>query len=173
MTVTDEGLEVDASFKLSLQLGALTDEMREFNAWQRRARENTPTPFRQGNSTTIPTPTAPTAIGLGGPTPGFIWELRSITIGGLTFTTTAAGTAEVYSTALGGAQIAAVRDLTQIVDQATALPIVGGYSTGQIILQHPEKLQVVIVSGTAGQQYAAVAFWRQYPTIAYAARVQA
>jgi hypothetical protein len=170
--MSDTGLGIDFSFALSAQLGELHNAIRQDRLDRiRAAKENTPKPFRQQNAAFIPTPTAPTGIGLGGPSNGYMYELRSITIGGLTFTTAAPGTAEVYSSAQGSGLVATTRDLTEIVDQATALPIVGGYSTGQVILQFPEKLSVVIVGGTAGQQYTAVAFWREYRTIPYVSEV--
>lgn len=173
MTDTMEGAGLQAFFDIGLKLGHLNDTISKDTAERRRARENTPIPYKMSNVVAIPTPTAPTAISLGGPEKGFFWELRTLTIGGLTFGTTAAGTAEVYATSQTEQAIAQNRNLSDLVDQATALPIVGGYSSGQIILQESERLRVVIVGGTAAQQYTAVAFWRQYRTTAYATEINA
>ncbi len=172
----EEGLEVKGLVDLSVRIGDLNDTIDKDLEARRMAREQTPVVFKFPNTATIPTPTAPTAIGLSGPEQGFFWELRTLSIGGLSWGTTAAGTAEVYVTSQNGAMIATNRSLTDIVDATqggATLPITGGYSSGQIILQAGEKLRIVIVGGTAGQQYSAVAWYRQFRTIAYATEINA
>ncbi len=56
--------------------------------------------------------------------------------------------------------LAAYTTLAQIgvadwVDQATTLPLVGDFSTGEVPLRLNEQLFVVISGGTSGQQYVA------------------
>lgn len=93
-------------------------------------------------------------IGIGGPTQGMIWELRTLTVGGLTWATAAAGTSLLVRAASRPNNAAAV-GLAAVLDEAASLPLPAGYGTGQIVVRNPEKLYVIIQGGTAGQQYVA------------------
>lgn len=99
--------------------------------------------------------TAPTSgdlfLDLGGPNYGRVWEVRALVIGGLTFSTAAAGTAEVYQSS--GQPTS--RTLALLDDQANALPSVAFYSAGQLRVRHPNHLWVVIHTPTASQAYQA------------------
>lgn len=98
-------------------------------------------------------------IGLGGPSQGRKWEIRRLIIGGSTFGSTVAGTAEVYVSAVPGAVVGAGRNLADMVDQASgatpSLPSVAFYGAGQIVLRYPQELKIVIVSPTASTPYEA------------------
>lgn len=89
-------------------------------------------------------------IGLGGPTYGRLWQVRVLVVGGPLWTTTVAGTALVVVNSARNLAPA----LTDIVDEAGSLPSISQYSTGQIVVRHPNHLRVVIYSPTASQQYA-------------------
>lgn len=175
MSDTDTGASLDFMFGLSAKIGDLTDEVKKANLEaRRRERENTPVAVKRAGGAMVPAAgSVPTAFGLGGPSNGFFWELRTIAVGGLTTGTTAAGTYEVYVTSQTSQAIQANRTLTDLVDTGTSMPLPGGYSSGQIIVQFGEELRVVIVGGTAGQAYAGVAYWRQYRTMAYGTEAQA
>lgn len=89
-------------------------------------------------------------IDLGGPAFGRRWELRQLVVGGATWSTVVAGTAELYT---GSSVGAASRSLASLSDRAAALPSNAFYGGGQVTLRHPERLFVVIVSPTAATQY--------------------
>ena len=89
-------------------------------------------------------------IGLGGPTYGRLWQLRSLVVGGPLWTTTVAGTALVTVNSARSLTPA----LTDIVDEAGSLPTLSQYSTGQVIVRHPNHIRVIILTPTASQQYA-------------------
>jgi hypothetical protein len=90
-------------------------------------------------------------IGLGGPQYGRLWQINSLVIGGVLWTTTVAGTALVFLTATKTVTPA----LPDIVDEAGSLPSVSQYSTGQIIVRHPQHIRLVVLTPTASTQYAA------------------
>jgi hypothetical protein len=86
---------------------------------------------------------------------GRMWIVRGISIGGVTWGTTAAGSAELYVTGQPGAVVAVNRDLTTLADEAPSLPAVNTYSSTQIVVNGGAYLVVVIVGGSSGQNYAA------------------
>lgn len=165
---------LDFSADISAALGRIDSKLdRDEEQHQRRllrAREikraRIPAPVRLQGSGVCPTPTASFGIGFGGPDPGFFWTVRRVVVGGFQWGTTAAGSAELYVTGLAGlagvihsgtGSVASVRALNDLVDQAATLPSKGFYSNEQIIVQANESLVIVIVGGTAGQQYSASA----------------
>lgn len=161
---------LDLSADISATLGRMDAKLDrdEARAIRRReiARARVPQFVRIQGSGICPTPTAPFGINLGGPDPGFYWVVRRIVVGGLAWSTTAAGTAEVYVTGLAGAQgvassgtgsVAGVRALADLVDQASALPNKALYGNGQIQVLANESLVVVVATGTQAQQYVASA----------------
>ena len=85
---------------------------------------------------------------------GETWDLRRLVVGGATWGTAAAGTAVAYKTT--GFALSAPA-LTDVVDQAPALPNVAFYLDGQVTLTGGEKLVVAVEGGTPGQQYLASA----------------
>lgn len=161
-------LDVDAHASLDLQLGRVADRL-DCDAAERMrdreiARSRVASIVRIQNSVVIPTPTVASGINMGGPDAGFEWVVRGLVVGGLTWSTTAAGTAEVYVTALGAqwgtsgsgaGTVASVRSLSDLVDQAASLPSKGFYGREQLVIKENESLVVVILTGTAGQQYSA------------------
>lgn len=143
--------------------------------WREReqARARVPIMVRQFASGIIPTPTARVGLNMGGPDPGFYWMLRRLIIGGLTWKTVAAGTAEIYVTALGGQQgavstgpVVAGLALSDMVDQSAALPSKAFYSDQQVMIQEQENLVVLIDTGTAGQQYVCTGQFQVFRTVA-------
>jgi hypothetical protein len=89
-------------------------------------------------------------IGVGGPTYGRLWQVRSLVVGGPLWTTTVAGTALVVI----GANKNLTPPITDIVDEAGSLPSVAQYSTSQLVVRHPNHLRVVILTPTGSTQYA-------------------
>lgn len=143
--------------------------------YRRREAQRARTPFmvRQFASAVIPTPTVRTGISFGGPDPGYYWMLRRLLVGGVTWKTTAAGTAEIYVTALSAGQgqaavgpIIAGLALSDMVDQAASLPNKAFYSDQQVMVQEQENLVVVLDTATAGQLYVATCQVQVFRTIA-------
>lgn len=91
-----------------------------------------------------------------GPDQGHFWYVRSLVVGGATWDTAAAGSAEVYASAM---DLRLMRDasppLTDLIDQATALPLPAKYGRGELTLRNPERLFVRFVGATPGQEYTA------------------
>lgn len=154
-------MTIDATFDLSASLGRLNARLdqdaseRLENREIARARVPVITTFK--SSAVCPTPTAPFVLGMGGPDTGFIFVVRRIIVGGLTWSTTAAGTAEVYITgsAYPSGSTGIVRNLTDMCDQSTALPNKAFYGRDEVVVKEGEWLSVVINGGTAAQQYTA------------------
>jgi len=99
------------------------------------------------------------AIGLGGPQYGRLWQLRSLAVGGSLWTTTVAGSALVVISPTKNLTPA----LTDVVDQAASLPRPALYSTGQVVVRHPNQLCVVILTPTGSTQYAAGGYATDMP----------
>lgn len=163
-------MTIDTGISLDVQIGKLAQSIDKLDGSARRSREiaraRVPFPVRLTASGVCPTPTAAFALNLGGPDAGFFWVVRRIVVGGLTWSTTAAGTAEVYvhgfaggpgGITSGAGSVAGVRALSDLVDQAGSLPNKAFYSTEQVIVQPNESLSVVVLTGTAAQQYVAAA----------------
>jgi len=110
-------------------------------------------------------------LSVGGPDPGYWWDLRRLVIGGLTFDAVAAGDAEIYVTGLGfgagtstGPMVSAL-GLSDLVDHAPSMPNIAFYSPHQVIVQANENLAALIGGGTAAQQYVMAAQFQVFRTI--------
>lgn len=88
-------------------------------------------------------------INLGGPTYGREWQVRRLTIGGVLWTSTVAGSALVVV----GPTHTTTPPLPDVNDEVASLPSNGFYSTGQLIVRHPDQLRIVILTPTASTQY--------------------
>ena len=164
----------DVMIGLKAELSKMNDRNARMDEHRRReaARARVPSMVRMFSSATIPAAAPRTGISLDGPSAGFYWMLRRLIVGGVTWKTTAAGTAEVYVTGLGGAVGQAVTGamvsglaLSDMVDQAYTLPLRAYYSDQQVMVQENENLVIVIDSGTAAQQYVVTAQFQVFRTI--------
>jgi len=155
----DAGLEVRLG-NLELAARAVPDVVSRFERALTRPAVQ-PFYFPRVGSVVIPTPTADAVIDLGGPTQGRVWDLRNLIIGGLNWTTTAAGSALVVVAAQQPARASDV-GLPAVVDQAATLPLPAGYSRGQIRLYYPDRLYVIVQLGTQAQEYVAGARLEEY-----------
>jgi hypothetical protein len=91
------------------------------------------------------------AIDLGGPAALRRWELRQLVVGGVLFSSTVAGTALlIQSSSIAGAN---EPPLPNVEDQAAALPKIAFYSSGQVLVRHPNHLFVVVLNPTASTTY--------------------
>jgi hypothetical protein len=165
------GLEVDLDLGPLEIMAGVKAELSELNkhnaataAWRKREweRSRVPSYVNQRQSVVIPAGGARTGMGFTGPRAGYFMLLRRLIIGGLTWKTTAAGTAEVYVTALPSGAIASM-GLSDMVDQAVSLPNKAYYSNQQVRVNPGEHVEMIIDTGTAAQQYVATGFfeiWR-------------
>lgn len=129
-------------------------------AQDRLLRYFTMQPSYQRREDSLIVATATDAFSLGGPMQGMQYKVRSIIIGGLTPSTAAAGTADIFSTA--GVPYAQITSLAQLPladwrDHAASLPNIAFYGLDEITLNYPEKLVIVLSNATIGQQYVAAA----------------
>jgi len=163
-------MSLDFSVDLSASIGQLASEVRGLRADQERMRRReikrarVPQTVRLQGSGICPTPTAPFGINFGGPDSGFFWIVRRIVVGGLTWATSASGSAEFYVTGLAGlpgvassgiGTAAGVRALSDLIDQVGSMPAAKFYGNSQVPVLANESLVVVVAGGTAGQQYVA------------------
>ncbi len=88
-------------------------------------------------------------IDLGGPAYERLWQVRRVTIGGVSWSSTVAGQALVVVSA----NRASNPPISDVADQAATLPNVGYYSTGQLIVRHPNHLYIVVLTPTASTNY--------------------
>lgn len=162
------GLHLDAFLDLGTQLKELNGHMRKQEArWIQRATD-VPRDVLIRYSAVCPTPTAPftltaiDAIGGSGPQPGEVWILRACRIGGLTPVTSAAGRGDLFQNVTDPNYGQSSINTANWIDQATTLPLVGTYSSRQVVLRSPDNLFIVITNGTAGQQYVGNAMFEIY-----------
>jgi hypothetical protein len=127
-------------------------------------RSRVPSYVRQFNSVVIPAGGARTGFGFPGPRAGFYMLLRRLIVGGTTWKTTAAGTAEIYVTGLPSGAIGGLA-LSDMVDQAPSLPNKAYYSNQQIVVNNGEHVEVVIDTGTAAQTYVGTALFEVWRTL--------
>lgn len=99
-----------------------------------------------------------------GPDQGYFWYVRKLCVGGKTPTTAAAGRADVFTSAQNLMQKDSLAEISLVdwQDQASALPLIGPYGNGELIVKAGEKLYVVISGGTVQQQYYCVGTIAQY-----------
>jgi hypothetical protein len=90
-------------------------------------------------------------IDLGGPSYARVWQTRRLVIGGSTWTATVAGSALVVVSANQPSSSGV--PISDIGDEVGTLPSNGFYSTGQLIVRHPNHLFVVILTPTAATNY--------------------
>ncbi len=88
-------------------------------------------------------------LNLGGPSYERQWQVRRISVGGSLYTSTVAGKALVVV----GSSRNATPSTADVADVASSLPLTAFYSTGQLIVRHPNRLYLVILTPTASTQY--------------------
>lgn len=86
---------------------------------------------------------------LPGPSQGWFWNIKRLSISGITPGTTVGGRADVF---ISASDLRYVSDfsfgMSDWVDQASSLPLVGNYGDGELLLHNPEKLYVIVSEGT-------------------------
>lgn len=103
-------------------------------------------------------------LNLGGPDQGHFWYVRSIVIGGATPATVCAGRADIFATATDLRNVPGVAQigLNEWRDQATTLPLPAFYGRGELRVDAPADLYVVLSAATPAQAYTAIAYIEDY-----------
>ena len=146
--------------KIDLWIGSADKRVRQLEDALAKQANPQPVFVRVATSGIMPA-SGPLILGfpLKGPDQGHFWMVRTLAIGGLSPTTAATGTADVYisssdirSLQAGGLAALGLADWR---DHETALPTLSFYGSGEMPLRFNEEIYVVITGGTAGQQYVA------------------
>lgn len=153
------GLDLEASLHASLNvlLGGfkrVADDLKDMRQLVLQAGLLLPAGTVVGAAGTFPS-SGSLVLDLGGPAQGRLWDVARIVVGGITPSTAAAGAADVYVSAAG--RSAMPGGLIEWCDTASSLPLNAFYSPGQVFLRYPERLYVVLRSGTSTQQYVTAA----------------
>lgn len=148
-----QGPAIDLSFgvELAAQLKAGLDGIRdEQESRWKREEELIPydTSIRGGGAAPA---SGDLIFNVGGPPMGRAWVLRRLSISATDPTATAAGTAYFYASSAG--------DSNELIaatwfDWASTIPMVGWYTSRQVVIQSGQLIWVRIVSPTAGASYA-------------------
>lgn len=143
---------VGAKVDLIAKLDEINTRLKSIEEIENRYQREGPVQVNlQGNASTLAV-VATIFIDLGGPTFGRVWEVRQLAVGGLTWATTVAGTAQIQ---VAPAVQNAAAPVGTLQDVANALPEIAFYSAGQFRVVYPNRVYVVIVGGTASTQYSA------------------
>lgn len=161
------------------ELSTLNQHNRQRQRARDIARTRVPSDARLWASGACPAGGANFVLSPGGPDPGYYWLVRRIVIGGLAFTTAAAGTAEIYVSGLSfgpgastGPMVSALT-LSDLVDEASTLPNIAFYSSHQVVVLPQENLSARVVGGTAAQFYVMSAQIQVFRTLANAEEFEA
>lgn len=158
MVATDpnaNGLGFDLLAKIHLAIGEQTRAVRQLHERLNRPPAQPITFPIIGNKTTPVAATYPVVIKLGGPSQGKTWDVRQLSISGLTPISVIGGVADVF---VRGDDPPAQATYAQIGvtgwrDQAVALPLVAYYAKGQIHVPAGQKLLIVLSGYTVATEY--------------------
>ena len=162
------GLELGIGTRLELSFHSLADEMRQDRA-DRMARE-----ARAARLIPVVRPLAGSGIcpasgtlffSIGKPELGRLFEVRSLAVGGPTWTAAPGGEGAIVVSAMNPPLDLSLLNLRDVITEA--FPQVAFYSSNQVTAQAGEHLIVVITGGTSGAQYAASGIALDYPSDAF------
>lgn len=146
-------IEADGGLAVAFHagIGSLSEQQRETNRLLRRLADGAGIPIDapiQGSGT------ADTAgdvvFDCGGPAQGRVWVLRRLAVGGVDPTAAATGSAYFYAST---SQLLAQLSTSQWFDFASALPLVGWYTSRQVVIPAPLHITCRIKGGTSGALY--------------------
>jgi hypothetical protein len=156
--------DTELGFDLSLSIGKLNDTVKSLDSYMREAaRQETPL-YSRTAGTGVVSAGGVAVIDLGGPQSGYLREVRSIAVGGITPTTAAPGRADVYvlsSDLINLTQPGETAGLAEWRDYTIAMPSVAFYGKGDVVLHYTERLQLLISGATAGLTYVASCSYMQ------------
>lgn len=102
-----------------------------------------------------------------GPDTGYYWHVRRLVIGGAAYSSTVAGTGEVYVTAINNAAYVNIRDTADLADQLATLPNKNFYGQHEFVVQAGENVVIVIHTPTASTLYKAALQAQQFRSLPY------
>ena len=148
------GPAIDLSFgvELAAELKAGFDGLRDEDR-SARAQEESRIPLDHTiRGSGVAPATGDLIFNVGGPPLGRAWVLRRLAIGGTDPTTAVAGAAYIFASSSGDST-----DLITAtwVDTAQTLPLLGWYTSRQVVIQSGQMLWIKITGPTAGTSYAA------------------
>jgi hypothetical protein len=140
-------------FAVKASVDGLTDYMRKVKKQEDAYRKGVITYQLTGSGITGASPTADLVIDLGGPMTQRQWEVRALAVSYVN-PETATQTGKAYCFYCPSAPTAgALSAGSGYFNGPLNLPAPEFYSTGQVVIRHPNKLWVVIVGGAATTQY--------------------
>lgn len=164
MSMTEQDHNLLSLFAdLKLTLGDLRDtaKRREQRELQRQAKLAEQPSYNtiHGNVQLNGTGFGVIRFNLPGPNQGFVWNVRTLVIGGSDPTVAVAGRADVFVRADDLRVINGIAGigLSGWRDTHAALPMTTSYGEGEMFCHANDELWVVITGGTANQQLAAIA----------------
>ncbi len=159
-------LSLDALVEIKSGIGRLSDLTAKLIDLQTNYQQRGPIYVPVGGQAASNSTGSTFAIDLGGPAALRRWELRQLAVGGVLYSSTVAGTALLIQSP----SVAGIFEppLANVEDQAAALPKIAFYSSGQILVRHPNHLFIVILNPTASTTYTAGGEALDAPDIALA-----
>ncbi len=149
-------MSLEALVDLKASVDGMTDLFRKYLRAQEEYQQRGPLQLALRTSGTSGS-SGDLGFGFGGPKYGRLWEIRRVIVGGLDWDTTVSGSAQLYVASVPALQMVNNDNLADMVDQAATLPSVAFYSSGQIVLRHPQELHIVIDGPSATTSYVASA----------------
>lgn len=161
-------LEIEGGLDLQIaaSLKASADAAQERNSRERRLEELVPVDAQIQAAGVYPS-SGDLVIDCGGPTSGRAWVLRRLNVSGPDPTVAIAGSAYVFfSAGISSGSLVG----PNWIDVASSLPLVGWYTSRQVVLRSPMHLVVKITGGTAGDTYSVSGYAMDESTHPAAAR---
>lgn len=164
---TDQGNLFSIFGNLTATLGGLGDTLARTN--KRLAKQATvPVDYIHSNSAVVPSPTANTEVGLGGPDQGHVWLVRQLAVGAIPVTTPLVGAScYVYITGQTAPNITGIMPVFDLATYTATVPRTGHWSNRQMVVKAGQKIRAVFVGVTAGLQVAAEARVEDYEEAAF------
>jgi hypothetical protein len=149
MAVVEADAELVVAFRAGL--GSLSEAQAEQNRLLRRIARGQRIPIDapiQGSGTADAS--GDVVFDCGGPAQGRVWVLRRLAVGGTDPTAVATGSAYFYAST---SQLIAQLSASQWFDFASTLPLVGWYTSRQVVIPAPLHIMCRIKGGASGALY--------------------
>ena len=144
-------LLLGAKVDLFARLDSIEKRLQDIQVQEERYQDAGPTFVALQGSANLGSDTPPpTAIDLGGPQYGRVWEVRAVIVGGITWATTVAGVAQLVPSPTCPSAAVPVGMCQDVI---STLPASKFYSSGQFRVIHPNHIFILIVGGTASTVY--------------------
>lgn len=147
-------IEADGGLAIAFHagIGSLSEAQAETNRLLRRLASSAPIPIDapiQGSGTADAS--GDVVFDCGGPAQGRVWVLRRLAVGLSDPTAAASGAAYFYAS---NSMLTQQLSTSQWFDVASTLPLVGWYTSRQVVIKFPHHIICRIKAGTSGDIYA-------------------